>query len=187
MKPQNIIFSIALALTFIQAASAQTLKPQENKTWVSIGADLAVHGSGTTLGIYHKRNKHLFGYRYTDIDRNQYFKLPLLSNVILDVLDETDYGYYKEHVFSYGRMASSKYFYATISGGISFLAGEKPRFTNGKQNGMITYSGVGLPLESQLYFTPTSWLALGTTIRHTFNQHEQISGISFGIQLGKFR
>lgn len=78
----------------------------------------------------------------------------------------------------YGRVAKKKYGFASLSGGLAVAKG------NPNSENITT---LGLPLETQLFFTPFSFLGLGITGFANINPEESFYGGLICIQIGKLR
>lgn len=79
----------------------------------------------------------------------------------------------------YGRIAKASYGFASISGGVSIVGGlraEEGSFLN-----------AGIPIEGQLFWTPTSLVGVGIYGFANLNKERSFAGALLCIQIGKLR
>lgn len=182
MKSLSIIalFTLFATITFGQTDEEIT---KMDKAWLSFERERAQLGGGQTLGFYYSRNKHLFGVRATHIAKDESHGIQKSDYVNKNV----NHGSYNEYALTYGRIESTKFFFASLSTGISYLSGKRATAIFGSRSKFEEYQNYGIPLESQLYITPTKWFAVGLSLKNTFLAKEPTRSISIGIQIGKFR
>ncbi len=92
----------------------------------------------------------------------------------------------------YGLIAKGKYGYASISGGVSLVGGNKHGEFLGIIGWINTYEKIpiltiGIPLEGQLFFTPFSFLGIGINGFANLNPNRSFSGVLISLQVGKLR
>jgi hypothetical protein len=92
----------------------------------------------------------------------------------------------------YGRIAKASYGFASISGGISCVSGvHRGKFQNFSDHSINyekqPYSTFGIPLESQLFWTPSSFIGLGIYGFANINPEKSFYGGLFCIQLGRLK
>lgn len=92
----------------------------------------------------------------------------------------------------YGRMAKVSFGFVSISGGISYVFGEQLGAYKGISNYTFnyetkTYSTIGIPFESQIFWTPRPNIGFGIYGFANINSERSFYGGLFCIQLGKLR
>lgn len=92
----------------------------------------------------------------------------------------------------YGRIAKNHYGFASVSGGISCASGvQRGAFQNLSDHSFNydkkPYITLGIPLESQLFWTPSSFIGIGIYGFANINPEKSFWGGLFCIQLGKLK
>jgi hypothetical protein len=92
----------------------------------------------------------------------------------------------------YGRIAKKPYGFASISGGLSIVSGvHRGEYQNLGDHSFNyekkPYSTFGIPLESQLFWTPTSFIGFGIYGFANINPEKSFFGGLFCIQVGRLK
>jgi hypothetical protein len=92
----------------------------------------------------------------------------------------------------YGRFAKTSYGFASVSGGVSYVGGVRQgRYlrTEGFSNiyEKLTFNTVGIPIEGQLFWTPTSHFGIGIYGFANMNPEKSLFGCLLCIKIGKLR
>lgn len=78
----------------------------------------------------------------------------------------------------YGRIAKASYGFASISGGVSIVGGFRPEGS---------FLSAGIPIEGQLFWTPSSFLGVGVYGFANLNKERSFVGALMCVQIGKLR
>jgi hypothetical protein len=151
--------------------------------WINGGIGGSSSGLSGGLSISARAGKSLFSLRY--INSSKYGESWLGGYTTPEIVWEISP--------LYGLIAKGKWVCASISGGLGLVAGTKHGKFLGISSGWInTYekvpvATVGIPLEIQLFFTPTSFFGIGVNGFANLNAAKPYSGILICIQFGKLR
>jgi len=148
--------------------------------WVNGGLGASSFGVSPGVSVSYQSRKSLVSVRYV---YNEEFQIlgPSPSETVWDV------------GVLYGRSAKVSYGLASISGGIGVVGGVR----RGKYLGSsgwfssnyekLTFLTVGIPVESQLFWTPLSFFGIGIYGFANLNTEKSFIGGLFCIQIGKLR
>lgn len=97
----------------------------------------------------------------------------------------------------YGKGVKSQRGFASIAAGVGVMGGDEPRTLmvsiSANGGGTITPAGprpstsIGIPMEVQLFWTPTSFLGLGLYGFGNLNTEKSFAGALLAVQLGRLR
>jgi hypothetical protein len=179
---------VQMSLWKVKSSCAQTAVSRNNgdiNLWISGGLGVAVgnfagesSGPGLCASLSAQRGNELFTFRYSRGSDLSLFASPSES--------AWDFG------LLYGRISNSKLGRASISGGIA-LAGvtRRGRLVSGgwfnseyEENTSIL---PGIPLQGELFFTPTSFLGVGVIAFADLNIRRSVFGATLGLTVGKLR
>jgi hypothetical protein len=102
---------------------------------------------------------------------------------------------FNDYAVLYGITRGNSKYKFTLSGGLSFVngvrrgnfiyeTGDLLTFSHYQKNHWYTF---GIPIESQLFFCPFSFLGFGVTGFANLNPERSFAGFLFGVQIGKIR
>jgi len=130
---------------------------------LGVGASEKREGIALGANFSYQRNQHLFSLRTALFAEFELFGQG---------------GGFVDAGLLYGRIAKGDYGFASISGG--------PGIVHGNPNSEEVTT-IGLPLETQLFFTPFSFLGIGFTGFANINPQEPFYGGLVSVQIGKLR
>ena len=93
----------------------------------------------------------------------------------------------------YGRFAKASYGFASVSGGVSYVGGvRRGRLLSSsgwfsEKYEKLTFNTVGIPIEGQLFWTPTSFFGIGICGFANMNPEKSFFGGLLCIKIGKLR
>ena len=183
--PRHFILLISFLIIPYFSLFAQINKISSNPPyfWFNGGLGFSTLGLAYGFNVNLFLNKSLISARYlynVELKESSFFrKYPPESQWELGLL--------------YGRYIRSNIFMVTFSAGISMTGGTRRGNYIKNEYFMRIYeekhaSGeFGFPIESQIMYTPFSFIGIGFNVFANLNKHEPIGGILANIELGHFR
>ena len=163
MKSGSILFKIKLLLFFCCMGAAGNLQAQKvitnkapNLYWAFGGGGISTQGGSLGFGVSHQFRQHIVTGRFV---RNYDFNGGGTRNWDVGAL--------------YGRSYKTQSAMISAGAGIAFVG---PSSTAGT---------VGLPLESQIFWTPTEYFGIGVYGFGNLNTKDSYGGALLGIQFGR--
>jgi hypothetical protein len=156
--------------------------------WINGGIGVCSFGLSSGANFSHQSGKKLISVRATYNEELNIFG-PSPSEQAWDV------------GVMYGRIAKSKYGFASISAGLGLVNGVKRgRYIDDDFQGRygwfaividryekIDFLTLGIPAEIQAFWTPFSKLGIGITLYGNFNPEKSFAGLLVSIQIGDLR
>ncbi len=177
LKIIKMMLVILLSFSWIHHAYAETTSENNgHQWWLDLGLGVGVgngnvFGGGTALidGNYRLSEHQLFTVR------------AMQTNEIFGQNNFTDVG------VLYGAIAKAKYGYAAVSAGLGWVQYKE---AYGQHTGLFqrehirTINTVGLPVELQLFVTPTPYVGIGIIGFSNVNSVKTVSGAVLALQFG---
>lgn len=168
------VFALPLALiisflSYSNSFSQQTQNPDsELDYWIHTGTSVSTLGIGIQGGLSFDYNRHVFSLRTTSTD-------PSFGAETWDI------------AFLYGRSITYRPFYVSAGVGASVVGGKKYSRLFSSENAETAETTLGFPLEGQVSWTPTGFIALGVYSFANVNAEQPFGGMGLTIRLGNLR
>jgi hypothetical protein len=153
---KTIVFFCLLFASQAVMAQTPTTNQSRNLFWVFGGGGVSTQGGSAGFGASHQFRSHIITGRFV---RNYDFDGGGTQNWDVGAL--------------YGRSYKSQYAMISAGGGVGYVG---PSSTAGT---------VGIPLETQIFWTPTRYFGVGVYGFGNLNTKQSFAGALLGIQLGR--
>jgi len=190
MKSNTRVYSFLIFLILSLTSFAQdTAVVKNNNIWINCGIGLSSFRSGDEFGpamnfeISYEKNNALFSCRFVHNTEFVLFTSPA----------ETvwDFG------LLYGKIKKYAYGSASMSCGISLIGGVRRGdylsssgsgwFSLGSNHDKRNFYNIGIPVEAQLFWTPTSVFGVGVSAFANLNLDKPFYGTTLLLQLGNLK
>lgn len=171
IKFHVFVLSLVLSISFLNFSDSYSQQISTSDSglnyWVHSGTSVSTLGVGVQGGLSFDYNRHLFSLRTISTD--------------LDYGAET-----WDIALLYGRGITYRSLYISAGAGASVIGGKKYSQLFGGES-TEAETTLGFPLEGQISWTPTGFIALGIYSYANVNTEQPFGGIGLNIRLGDLK
>ncbi|MCL4511484.1 MAG: hypothetical protein M1470_10490 [Bacteroidetes bacterium] len=174
------------------AADSLDNKSQDVRVWTTFGFGFARWASDPAITLGASLNAKL---------ANELLTARFLYNDVFQISIFGPPSHPDENVWDigilYGRIAKGRYGYASISGGLSLIRGVRyqsgyaytPPYGYTYADIEDSFTGVGIPAEAQLFWTPTNFFGIGlyAFCDYGFSGKRSFGGVMLSLQFGQLK